>query len=375
MADSRHNKSTRKSPSAKMVAASEADKAHEKSVAALHARLNAEQKLKEQVREEERACFEETARIFGHKPPGAEQVEAAVRRRESIARIAMLGERAGFIGEAFADDLDEISHGHSAGNQIMGGGWPWGQSPYDLVSNPPLQLYSRTVFQPPYRFKTEYPDYIDEALPKRGADRRTGKVFAKGSSRSGYDGHLGASVGVRFSLPVNRFEGPIPRVSGPPLAPPYRTSQARIVASIAGTKRWLFYAESFLGKCQGDVWFFPIWEHPIYDDQEPNNLIGHSPTAPAMHWRKQTFWPPDFHFPDPYHWTVNVGNRDWPAPTALPTTAVSPWFTVDNYHSYDIHVGVRVETNGTWLPEYGWYSEAIAEMEAVIQSITIEFTG
>jgi hypothetical protein len=347
----------------------ETDEVHEECVATVHARLDAERELKRKVREEERACFEETARILGHKPSSNEQVKATARRREANARIAKLGERAGFIGEAFADEHDEVST--FAGGQIMGGTWPWGGTPYDLVSNPPIQFYPSTVFQPPYRFKVEYPDYVESALPNRGADRRTGKVFAKGSSHNDYDGHLGAAVGVRFSLPINPLAAPIPRLSGPPIPPPYQAFKARIVTSVEGTKFWRFYAESFPGLCRGDFWFFPIWAHPLYD-QGPNDLTGEWPTLSTTRWKVRTIYPPDYDFPDPYHWIVNRGLL---APRALPSTIVSPWFTVDNYHSYDIYVGVRVETEGTWMPDYGWYSEAIAEMEAVIHSITIQYTG
>jgi hypothetical protein len=354
---------------------SETDEAHKKSVAELHARLDAEQKLKAKMREEERACFEETARILGHKPPSAERAKAAARRVESITRIARMGERAGFVGEAFADDYGETKRGQFVGGQIMGGGWPWDDRPYDIASNPPWSSYRSTVFHPPYRFEDEY-NYPADAHELRGADRRSGKVFAKSISLGLDDGHRSfrASVGVTFSLPANRFDGPFPRVSGPSPLPPYRTSQARIFASVAGTKRWMFHAESAAGECSG---LFPIstFVRPIYDDQEVPHSTGAFPTDSATGWRKLTRTPPDHSFPDPFHWSEYDRNTHWPAATALPAMAISPWFTVDNYHTYDIYVGVGVVTQGYWRIGDDRYSLAVAEMEAVIQSITIEFTG
>jgi hypothetical protein len=348
--------------------------AHDRSIAALKARLDAEQKLKEKVRAEERACFEETARILGHKPPSAEQVKAAARRREMIDRIAKLGENATFIGEGFADDYGETSRGHFGGGQIMD--LPAVERLYDLNDLARKLLswssYHSEVFLPPYQLWSEGPDHA-EALRYRGADLRSGEVFAKADSRG--VNYVYAYLGVSFSLPARRLDGTLPRVSGPSRAPSLRTCPARIVASIEGTKRWMLEAENTDdGACQGDLQFFII-PHPLYDPQDVEDVKYPSCTTPATHWRVRSSRP--YGSPDPLHWFVSFDDPShWPFPTALPKTAESDWFTVNNHHTYDIYVGVRVEAQGYIPPPpagYG-YSVAIAELKAVIQSITVEFT-
>lgn len=348
-----------------MVSKSETDAAHHQSVAALHARLDAEQTLKKKVREEQRACFEDVARILGHKPPSPEEVKAAARRKEAIVRIAKLGEQAGFIGEASAKDVAQISG--RPGSQVMDLIWPSGlKQPFDLPHVPPLSSPWPTVFNPPYPFKMEYP--ASGPVDGRGADRLSGKVFARSSS-FGASGSLRALVGVRFSLPKGGpFGTPVPQPGGLPLPPPFHSSQARIVASIAGTKRWFFHAEHAGGEIWGDVDFF-IWSQELYGLGKDWTLD--EAIAPEMHWAMS---PGDYLRPDWY--TAFGSSADFSAPTALPTKAVSNPFEVDNYHSYDIYVGLSVGARGSWTPgqEGQGYAMAISELEAVIQSITIEFT-
>lgn len=200
---------------------------------------------------------------------------------------------------------------------------------------------------------------------------RRAKLFAKDSSLGGYNGDLGASVGVRFGLPAGGpFDRPIPQVDGPTLPPSYRSGLARILASITGAKCWLYHSESWPGECRGDVWLFPIWARPPYG-QEPADLMSEFPASSAMRRKKRN----DSSFYGPHEWSAHAGNTHWLNPTALPKTAISPWFPIDNFHYYDIHVGVRVETDGYWLPRLDRYTVAIAELEAVVQSITIQFSG